>query len=113
MAALSRKKAKLLIGPSLASGISSTPPMLENRSKTERNRSAMSAFQGLTAPKNSTSPFGDIVEIGLLLPAARVDELVQLSRRRSQTVAQLLRSLIDDALSGDAPRETPVSPIRN
>ncbi|MDR3637476.1 MAG: hypothetical protein P4L84_26970 [Isosphaeraceae bacterium] len=63
----------------------------------------MSSFQGLSAPKTGTSPYGDVVEIGLLLPAARVEALVKLSRERHQTVAQLLRSLIDNALADQEP----------
>lgn len=73
----------------------------------------MSSFEGSTARKSRTAPFGDVVEIGLLLPAARVEQLVQLSGRRRQTVAQLLRSLIDDALAHDAPRDTAASPAVN
>lgn len=73
----------------------------------------MSSFQGLSAPKAGTPPFGDIVEIGLLLPASRVEALVELSRQRHQTVAQLLRSLIDHALSDDAQMETTVPNITN
>lgn len=61
----------------------------------------MSSFQGLSAPKHGRAPFGDVVEIGLLLPASRVEALVELSRQRHQSVAQLLRTLIDDALSAD------------
>jgi len=53
------------------------------------------------------------VEIGLLLPASRVEQLVRLSGRRRQTVAQLLRSLIDDALADEAPRDTATSPAVN
>jgi hypothetical protein len=35
------------------------------------------------------------------LPASRADALVELSRRRQQTVAQILRTLIDRALDDD------------
>lgn len=73
----------------------------------------MSSFQGLTAPKPGTSPFGDIVEIGLLLPAARVEALVKLSRRRQQSVAQLLRALIDNALADEGRLDTPVPTVTN
>jgi hypothetical protein len=45
--------------------------------------------------------YGDVVEIGLLLPANRADALVELSRRRQQSVGQILRGLIDRALYDD------------
>ena len=45
------------------------------------------------------------MEIGLLLPANRADALVELSRRRHQSVSQFLRGLIDHALTDEiAPR---------
>ena len=61
----------------------------------------MSSFQGSTAPKNGISPYGDVVEIGLLLPANWANALVALSRQRQQSVAQLLRGLIGQALTDD------------
>ncbi len=42
----------------------------------------------------------DVVEIGLLLPANRAEALLALSRQRHQTVGQILRGLIDQAISG-------------
>jgi hypothetical protein len=45
--------------------------------------------------KNATDEF---VEIALLVPTSRVEALIDLSRRRHQSVAQILRSLIDSAL---------------
>lgn len=61
----------------------------------------MAAFQGLSASKTGTLPAGEVVEIGLLLPANRADALVELSKRRHQSVAQILRGLIDRALHDD------------
>ncbi|AGA25789.1 hypothetical protein [Singulisphaera acidiphila] len=62
----------------------------------------MAAFHGLNASKTSTLPQGGgVVEIGLLLPADRADALVELSKRRHQSVAQILRGLIDRALTDD------------
>lgn len=58
----------------------------------------MASFQGLTAPKFGMITQGDVVEIGLLLPANRANALVELSKRRQQSVAQILRGLIDRAL---------------
>lgn len=42
-----------------------------------------------------------VVEVSLALPAERMDALLDLSRRRRQSVGQLLRQLIDDALIED------------
>jgi hypothetical protein len=45
-----------------------------------------------------------VVEVSLVLPTERMDALLDLSRRREQSVGQLLRQLIDDALiEDDAP----------
>lgn len=59
----------------------------------------MATFQGLTATKNGMATYGDVVEIGLLLPVNRAAALVELSKRRHQSVAQILRGLIEGALS--------------
>jgi hypothetical protein len=61
----------------------------------------MAPIRGLTATKPGIPCGGEVVEIGLLLPASRADALVELSRRRQQSVAQILRSLIDRALDDD------------
>ncbi|MFO0960344.1 MAG: hypothetical protein U0800_23395 [Isosphaeraceae bacterium] len=52
---------------------------------------------------NPVSSFGltandDVVEIGLLLPVAKVRALMELARRRRQPVAEILRTLIGQAL---------------
>ena len=44
-------------------------------------------------------PSDDVIEFGLLLPKNRADELINLARQRRQTVGQLLRNLIDHALT--------------
>ena len=41
----------------------------------------------------------EVVEIGLLLPAHRAEALLALSRQRRQSVGQILRSLIEQAIS--------------
>lgn len=41
---------------------------------------------------------GDVVELPLLLPKKRAEELLRLSKRRNQSVAQILRNLVDQAL---------------
>src|SRR5262249_15960479 len=56
------------------------------------------SFQALPATQTGMVAHGGVAEMGLLLPAKRADALVELSRRRQQSVAQLLRSLIDRAL---------------
>jgi hypothetical protein len=40
----------------------------------------------------------DVVEISLLLPSGWANELIELSRERQQSVAQILRSMIGHAL---------------
>jgi len=49
----------------------------------------------------SSAPPGEVVEIGLLLPASWADALLEMSKRRRQSVGQLLRSMIDRALVDD------------
>jgi len=45
----------------------------------------------------------DVVEVGLLLPTDWAVALVKLSEKRQQTVAQILRSLVERALfQGDS-----------
>jgi hypothetical protein len=61
----------------------------------------MAPKQGIVAShfgKNATDEF---VEIALLVPTNRVEALLDLSRRRHESVAQILRSLIDRALADD------------
>ena len=45
----------------------------------------------------------DVVEIALLLPSNRAEALIDLARRRRQSVGQILRQLIDVALEADDP----------
>jgi hypothetical protein len=53
-----------------------------------------------TIPVRSTEAgsIDDVMEFGLLLPKNRALELIDLAKQRHETVGQLLRSLIDDAL---------------
>ena len=44
----------------------------------------------------------DVVEINLLLPSGWANELIELSRERRQSVAQILRSMIGQALQQGA-----------
>lgn len=52
-----------------------------------------------SAPKSGMVRYGEIVEIGLLLPASRAKALFELSKRTNQSVGQLLRSMIDRELT--------------
>jgi len=61
----------------------------------------MATDHGMTAMKPGIVPHGEMVEIGLLLTPKRVDALVELSKRRHQSVAQILRGLIDRALTDE------------
>jgi hypothetical protein len=50
-----------------------------------------------TSPSCKIEP-PEVVEIGLLLPADWAVKLIKLSEKRQQTVAQILRSLVERAL---------------
>ena len=54
-----------------------------------------------TASNQGMSDPGDVVEIGLLLPAAWADALLEMSKRRRQSVGELLRAMIDRGLVDD------------
>jgi hypothetical protein len=58
----------------------------------------MAPIEGMPAAKIGTARSAEVVEIGLLLPASWVDALLEMSKRRGQSVGQLLRGLIDQAL---------------
>jgi hypothetical protein len=58
----------------------------------------MATSDGTSARSIGIARSPEVVEIGLLLPASWADALVDMSRRRGQTVAQLLRGMIDRAL---------------
>src|SRR3954453_17541399 len=68
-------------------------------------RRAMAAIPGNGATRFGTFGHDEVVEIALLLPAQRAEALVDLSRRRRQTVGQILPLMIDRALAAeDCPR---------
>jgi hypothetical protein len=50
-------------------------------------------------PVNLGTPLDEFVEIGLLLPKNRAAALLQLARERHETVGQILRKLVDRALT--------------
>jgi hypothetical protein len=56
------------------------------------------AIHEVSGPLSCKMPPSEVVEIGLLLPADWAVALVQLSKKRHQTVAQILRSLVERAL---------------
>ena len=70
---------------------------------------AMEQIPGGAAAGPGTADRGDVVEINLLLPARRIDALMALSRRRHESVGQVLRHLIDRALNAEdsLPRARP------
>ena len=53
----------------------------------------------MSAPNPDWKDPGEVVEITWLLPANRAEALLALARRRRQTVAQILRQLINRALA--------------
>ena len=61
----------------------------------------MAPLEGTIANFVGTGSAGDVVEIGLLLPASWAADLLQMSKRRHQSVGQLLRSIIDRELVAD------------
>jgi len=50
---------------------------------------------GLDIPALTAEPRGEVVEVALLLPKRRADDLLDLARRRRQSVGQILRALIE------------------
>lgn len=59
----------------------------------------MATIPGIDVINPGMSADQAVVEISLLLPANRLEALVALSRLKRQSVAQLLRGLIDRALA--------------
>jgi hypothetical protein len=62
----------------------------------------MAGFQGSAMPQTTLPPPDDVVEIGLLLPKNWAKALIELSKRRQQSVGQILRHLIGRALTDEA-----------
>lgn len=58
----------------------------------------MATVDSATTRNLSMPGSAEIVEIPLLLPASWADALIELSKRRRQSIAQILRGLIDQAL---------------
>jgi hypothetical protein len=67
----------------------------------------MAGFPSISASQAGKTPTADIVEIGLLLPQSRVHALIELSKKRDQSVGQLLRGLIERALQDGEFAESP------
>jgi uncharacterized protein with PIN domain len=62
----------------------------------------MARLAGLDA-SNSRSPIAeDVIHVNLLLPAERAEALIAMSRRRQQSVGQILRNLIDREIASEA-----------
>ena len=55
-----------------------------------------------TAPFTRPISTEHVVELGILLPAKRANDLVELARRRRLTVGQILRGLIEQELTLEA-----------
>jgi hypothetical protein len=65
----------------------------------------MAAPHSTSAVQIGSAPSADVTEIGLLLPTSRVHALIELSKRKHQSVGQILRGLIDRALLDGDPHE--------
>lgn len=50
-------------------------------------------------------PPSDVVEIGLLVPVSWADALLRMSRRRQQSVGELVRGMIDRGLFDEDSRD--------
>ena len=61
----------------------------------------MASIDGTTAQTPGKFGTGDVVEIGLLLPASWADALMEMSKRRRMSVGQILRNMIDRGLMDD------------
>jgi hypothetical protein len=55
-------------------------------------------MQNIAAANLGKACLDDVVEISLLLPSEWANELIELSRERGQSVGQILRSMIGQAL---------------
>ena len=58
----------------------------------------MNASESSTALESGKTAETEVVEIGLLVPQSWARALVELASRRNQSVAQILRTLIDHEL---------------
>jgi hypothetical protein len=56
------------------------------------------SMQNIAAATLGNACADDVVEISLLLPSEWANELIELSRERRQSVGQILRSMIGQAL---------------
>lgn len=61
----------------------------------------MPPFHGTSAKYLGSPSQGDVVEISLLLPTAWADALLEMSRRKRQSVGQIVRGMIDRGLVDD------------
>ncbi len=59
----------------------------------------LATSHAVSTPVNLGKPLDEFVEIGLLLPKNRAAALLQLARERHETVGQILRQLVDRALT--------------
>jgi hypothetical protein len=61
----------------------------------------MSHCDGRLATETGIRQSNDVVEIGLLLPTSWADALMEMSKRRRQSVGTILRGMIDRAIVDD------------
>ena len=61
----------------------------------------MAQINGTVANGRGMATSDDVVEIGLLLPVSWANALLEMSRRRHETVGQILRGMIDRGLVDD------------
>lgn len=61
----------------------------------------MPVFAGPLSPGLGASMNPDVVEIGLLLPTSWAEALVEMSKSRGESVAQIVRGLINREIVAD------------
>ena len=61
----------------------------------------MARLPGLDASNSRNRIADDVIHVNLLLPAERAEALIAMSRRRQQSVGQILRGLIDREIASE------------
>ena len=64
-----------------------------------KDQAMMVPFQGASMPAKLGPMTDEYVEIGLLLPKNRAAALLELARDRHETIGQILRKMVDRALT--------------
>ncbi len=60
---------------------------------------SVAAMMSEQIPGTSLTNLDDVVEIGILLPASRAADLIQIAKSRQESVGHLIRKMIDRELA--------------